>query len=229
MIGIIGAMEVEIERIKHLTSNMTVVADTIRTFYTGTIDGKEVVIVQAGIGKVNAAVTTSKLIEAYHPDYIINIGVAGGQKGVKHKDIVVSEECVYHDVDVTSFGTYKHGQVPGCNPTFKADATLLELTMTILDNLHISYRHGMIASGDKFVYAKETVAEINEEYKNIYAIEMEAAAIAHVSTMYNVPFIVYRSISDVLDDENQSEDYETFVEEASIKASIVLEELIKVL
>jgi adenosylhomocysteine nucleosidase len=229
MIGIIGAMEVEIERIKQLTSNLTMVKDTIRTFYTGIIEGNNVVIVQAGIGKVNAAVTTSKLIETFKPDYIINIGVAGGQKGVKHKDVVVSEECVYHDVDVTSFGTYKYGQIPGCNPTFKADETLLEKTTTILHKLDISFHHGMIASGDKFVSTKETVKDINHQYNNIYAIEMEAAAIAHVSTMYHVPFIIYRSISDVLDDENQSNNYETFVKEASIKASIVLEELIKVL
>lgn len=229
MIGIIGAMEVEIERIKTLTTNLQVINKSIRTFYTGTIEGKEVVIVQAGIGKVNAAVTTSKLIEHFNPTSIINIGVAGGQHGVKHKDVVVSTECVYHDVDVTNFGTYKYGQMPGSEPTFKASKELLDKTTTILNKLDINFHHGIIASGDKFVYQKETIKDINNVYDNIYAIEMEAASIAHVATMYNIPFIVYRSISDVLDDPNQAEDFNTFVKDASIQASSVLEELMKVL
>ncbi len=229
MIGIIGAMEVEIERIKTLTKDLKEIKDNIRTYYTGTINDKEIVIVQAGIGKVNAAVTTSKLIEKFDLDYIINIGVAGGQNGVKHKDVVVSTECVYHDVDVTSFGTYTYGQMPGSLPTYKADEELTRKTTQILNKLDIIFHHGIIASGDKFVYAKETVKDINNVYDNIFAIEMEATAIAHVATMYEVPFIIYRSISDVLDDENQAEDFNTFVEEASIKASNVLEELMKVL
>lgn len=226
MIGIIGAMEVEIEHIKGVTQNLKEHKRGIRTFFTGSINNKEVVITQAGIGKVNAGVTTSLLIENYDVSSIINIGVAGGQNGVSHKDVVISTECVYHDVDVTNFGTYVYGQMPGMTPTFKADEKLLKKTKEILTDLNINYVTGMITSGDKFVYAKETIKEINNVYKNIYAIEMEACAIAQVSTMYEVPFIVYRSISDVLDDENQAEDFNTFVKDASIKASQVLEKLI---
>lgn len=228
MIGIIGAMQVEIETIKQATSNLKEVQKGIRTFFTGTINAKEVVIVAAGIGKVNAAITTSKLIEHFDVTTIVNIGVAGGQKGVNHKDVVISTEVLYHDVDVTAFGSkYLHGQVPGLEATFTAEKSLIDKTVQVLKNHSIPYHIGRIASGDQFVTAKETIKEVNEIYPDIYAIEMEAAAIAHTASIYNIPFIIYRSISDILDDESQDMDFNTFVEEASNNASIVLQELIK--
>lgn len=229
MIGIIGAMPVEIETIKNLTQNLKEETKGIRTFYTGTINDKEIVIVLAGIGKVNAGITTSLLIEHYPVTSIINIGVAGGQHGVNHKDVVVSDEVLYHDVDVTSFGKYVRGQMPGSEPTFIADTILLEKTKSILDSLHFNYKVGKIASGDQFVYSQDTIKEVNALYDNIYAIEMEAAAIAHTATLYNIPFIIYRSISDVLGDVNQAHDFDQFVEEASINASQVLLKLIEVI
>jgi len=228
MIGIIGAMQIEIETIKQKTKNLKEVQKGIRTFYTGTIHQKEVVIVAAGIGKVNAAITTSKLIEHFDVSTIVNIGVAGGQKGVNHKDVVISTEVLYHDVDVTAFGSkYVHGQVPGLDATFQADQTLLDITIDILNTHSIPFHVGKIASGDQFVTAKETIHEVNNIYPDIYAIEMEAAAIAHTASIYGIPFIIYRSISDILDDESQDTDFEKFVEEASNNASTVLQELIK--
>ncbi len=229
MIGIIGAMEIEIETIKNSVKNLTEIKKGVRTFFIGQIENKEVVIVQAGIGKVNAAVTTTILLENFNVDCIINIGVAGGQNGVNHKDVVISTEILYHDVEVTSFGKYVHGQMPGHTPTFIADKSLIEKTIQVLKNAHISYKLGKVASGDQFVTSIENVKEINALYNDIYAIEMEACAIAHTASLYNVPFIVYRSISDVLGDESQSEDFNRFVEIASVNASLVLSELIKVI
>lgn len=229
MIGIIGAMEVELEKIKAQVKNIEEMKRGIRTFYTGTINEKEVVIVLAGIGKVNAGVTTSLLIENFDVTSIINIGVAGGQNGVKHADVVISSEVLYHDVDVTDYSDYVRGQIPGSEPTFKADETLLKKTKTVLDNLKFSYKIGRITTGDQFIYSKDEIKGVNELYNDIYAIEMEAAAIGHVAHMYGVPFIVYRSISDVLDDEFQSEDFFAFVEKASVNATIVLEKLIEVI
>jgi len=229
MIGIIGAMEIEIETIKKSVKNLTEIKKGIRTFFVGEIEKKEVVIVQAGIGKVNAAITTSKLLEDFSIDCIINIGVAGGQNGVKHNDVVISTEVLYHDVEVTSFGKYVHGQMPGHTPTFIANKTLIEKTIQVLKETHMSYKLGKIASGDQFVTSIDKIKEVNAIYNDIYAVEMEACAIAHTATLYNVPFIVYRSISDVLGDESQSEDFNKFVETASVNASLVLSELIKVL
>lgn len=229
MIGIIGAMDIELQKIKAQVKDIKEEQKGIRTFYTGTINDKSVVIVLAGIGKVNAGVTTSLLAENYPVTSIINIGVAGGQKGVKHKDVVVSTEVLYHDADVTRFGTYVRGQIPGLTPTFIADENLIKQTKMILENLHFDYKVGRICSGDQFVYSKEDITGVNALYNDIYAIEMEAAAIAHVASLYKIPFIIYRSISDVLDDENQAHDFDVFVEEASINATIVLERLIEVI
>jgi adenosylhomocysteine nucleosidase len=229
MIGIIGAFQTEIDTILQYVDGLEEKRISIRTFYTGTIKGHNVVIVIAGIGKVNAAVSTSLLIENFSPDCVINIGVAGGQNGVKHKDVVVSSEVVYHDVDLTAFGTYPHGQMSGHEPTFIADKDLLEKTKTVLDKLQFPYYVGKIATGDQFVYSHEMVKEINKVYDDIYAIEMEAGAIAHVCTIYHVPFIVYRSISDILGEESQDVNFETFVEDASKNATQVLLKLIEVL
>ena len=229
MLGIIGAMEVEITTLKNKLKNLVTINKGIRTFYKGQLHSKDIVIVQAGISKVNAAITTSLLIENFDVTHIINIGVAGGQNGVQHKDVVVSTEVVHHDVDAKYFSDYLHGQVPGHTPTFIADKDLLTKTEEILTNLHIPFKIGMIASGDQFVTSLKTVEEINNVYPNIYAIEMEAAAIAQTASIYNIPFIIYRSISDVLGDENQGHDFNTFVEDAANNASLVLEKLIEVL
>jgi adenosylhomocysteine nucleosidase len=229
MFGIIGAMKIEIDMIISKMEDVEEVNFGIRTFYVGSYNEKEIVIVEAGIGKVNAAVTTTLMIENFEVDYIINIGVAGGQHGVKHKDVIISDYVLYHDVDVTSYDAYIRGQVPGHEPLFEADQTLVTNTRFILEKLDIDFKVGKIASGDQFVTNPDTVKEINEIYNDIYAIEMEAGAIAHVATIYKVPFIVYRSISDVIGDENQENDFYKFVAEAAENASIVLSELLKTL
>ena len=229
MIGIIGAMEIELEEIKKHLTNKHEITKGIRTYTLGQIENKNVVLVLAGIGKVNAAVTTSKLLEDFDISHLINIGVAGGQKGVKHKDLVISTEVLYHDVDVTSFGSYVHGQMPGMDPTYIADQDLLNTLKQVLTKSDISYKYGKIASGDSFVISKETIKEVNALYDDIYAIEMEAGAIAQVATIYQTPFIIIRSISDILEDEDQNNDFSAFVEAASITAANLLHQLLKVL
>ena len=112
---------------------------------------------------------------------------------------------------------------------FYADTNLLNKTISVMDNLDINYKVGKIASGDQFVTKSESVKEVNALYDDIYAIEMEAAAIAHTCTLYKVPFIIYRSISDVIDSEQQHLDYFEFLAEASENATLVLKELIKVI
>ena len=229
MIGIIGAMAVEIEEIKKQIVDLVIEEKGIRTFYKGKIHHQEVVVVLAGIGKVNAAITTSLLIEQYPITTIVNIGVAGGQNGVSHKDVVVSTEVLYHDVDVTSFGTYISGQLPGHKPTFLASQDLIDKTISVLKKNQVSYRVGKIATGDQFVTSKQTIQAVNQIYTDIYAVEMEAAAIAQTATIYNIPFVILRSISDLLDDKTQTNDFNTFVQEASETASLVLKELITIL
>ena len=229
MIGIIGAMQEELNVILKEVKDLKEIKLRIRTFYTGTISGKEVVVVLAGIGKVNAGITTSILLENFDITSVINIGVAGGQNGVSHKDIVISKEVLYHDFDVTKFGKYKIGQVPGMEALFYADNTLIELTQNVIEKLKIKYKIGKIATGDQFIYSKDSISKLNNEYKDVFAIEMEAAGIAHAATLYNVPFIILRSISDLIDDETQDNDFDKFLEEASKNAALVLKELIEVI
>ena len=226
MIGIIGAMDSELTVFLSKLNDVKEETKGIRTFYVGTFQKQKVVVVKAGISKVNAAITTTLLIEHYHPTAVINIGVAGGQKGVKHKDVVISKQVVHHDVDATNFSSYVHGQVPSMEPVFKADNELLEATISILDKLDITYKVGTIASGDQFVVDPAVLDNINQVYPDVYAIEMESAAIAQTCHVYHVPFIIYRSISDVIVDETQEHDFYEFVEEAAKNASLVLEELL---
>lgn len=222
-------MDTELEVFLSKMTNIKEETHGIRTFYVGSFMSKNVVVVKAGISKVNAAITTTLLIENYNIDAIINIGVAGGINGVKHGDVVISTEVVHHDMDATNFSSYIYGQVPGLEPSFKADEALLNATKSILNNLHFSHKVGRIASGDQFVIDVDILSEINKVYKDIYAVEMESAAIAQTAHLYDVPFIIYRSISDVIGDENQEHDFYAFVHEAALNACIVLEELLKVL
>ncbi len=229
MIGIIGAMNEELEIILKEVKELKEIKLKIRTFYTGKISGKDVVIVLAGIGKVNAGITTSILIENFDVTSVINIGVAGGQKGVSHSDVVISKEVLYHDVDITYFSNKLHGQISGSKPLFYADETLLKKTISIMDKLDINYKVGKIATGDQFVTKLKSIKEVNALYDDIFAIEMEAGAIAHTCTLYNVPFIIYRSISDVIENEKQHLDFYEFLKEAANNATKVLKELIKVI
>jgi len=229
MIGIIGAMPEEIQDVKSRIEDVEIINHPPRTFYKGTIHHQEVVLVLAGIGKTNAAITTTLLLELFPIKAIINIGVAGGQHGVQHNDIVVSTSVLYHDVDVTRYGKYLAGQVPGLDPEFNADKSLIEASEKILKAHHFSYKKGRIASGDQFVYSTQKIDAVNQVYSDIYAIEMEASAIAHTAHIYNTPFVIFRSISDVLDDPTQHEDFQTFLLSAIAKTTELLLELLKVL
>jgi adenosylhomocysteine nucleosidase len=222
MIGIIGAMPEELERVLFYMEEPEVIEHAARTFYQGRIHQHDVVVVLAGIGKVNAAITTTLLIEHFDVDLVVNIGVAGGQKGSNHLDIVIGRSVLYHDVDVTYFGNYLPGQMPGHDAEFFADQDLVEQSAVILEKLDYPYHIGRIASGDQFVYTSDFLQPVNDIYDDIYAVEMEACAIAHTASVYDVPFLIFRSISDVLDDDSQSEDFQEFLVKASEQVSDLL-------
>ena len=222
MIGIIGAMPEEIERVLFYMEDPIVMEHATRTFYQGTIYNHQVVVVLAGIGKVNAAITTTLLLEQFDVDVVINIGVAGGMNGAEHMDIIVSHSVLYHDVDVTYFGNYLPGQIPGLDAEFYADEELVHAASLALDRLGYRYHIGRVATGDQFVYSSEDLLEVNEVYDDIYAVEMEAGAIAQTAHIYNVPFLVLRSISDVLDDDTQNEDFQEFLVKASDRVNDLL-------
>ncbi|MCF7926797.1 MAG: 5'-methylthioadenosine/adenosylhomocysteine nucleosidase [Candidatus Izimaplasma sp.] len=221
MIGIIGAMQEEIDvLLKQLTGEKLYTYGT-RKFYAGYLKEKAVVIVKSGIGKVNAAHTTTLLMEHFDIDYLMNTGVAGGQD-VKHNHVVVSSNVVYHDVDATAFSKNKYGQVPNMPESFFPDITLMNNAKVLLDELNIPYTQATIATGDQFVYHPSQIEKINQVYDDIKAIEMEAAAIAHIAEIYHKPFIIFRTISDVLGDKDQHLDFDKFLKKAAnLSAEII--------
>jgi len=202
-IAIIGAMEEEVTLLREKIENP--VTDTIANceFTEGKLHGKDVVLLKSGIGKVNAAMSSAILLERYKPDFVINTGSAGGlNPDLSVGDIVISTEVRHHDVDVTAFG-YEIGQVPQLPPAFIADKYLQSIAYDSANELHdLKIVKGVIATGDSFMSDPKRVLDIGEKFKNLQAVEMEAAAIAQVCYQFNVPFVIIRSLSDIAGQES---------------------------
>lgn len=215
MVGIIGAMKCEVEVITSILENIKTHEWLGRKFYVGSINNTEIVIVESGVGKVNAAITTAYMCENYKVDYVINLGVAGGISPVKTFDLVISKGLCYHDVDVSPLG-YEVGVIPGSIKMYPSDNTLVDKCKKIAKESNISYMVGNIASGDIFATNPSCISGLNEE---IYAVEMEGAAIAHVCYQFKVPFICLRVISDVLGTNGQAVSFSLVEKEAADLAS----------
>ena len=214
-VGIIGAMEVEVETLKNHMKVRRTVKKAGMEFYEGVLSGKEAVVVKSGIGKVNAAVCTQILIDDFKVDAVINTGIAGSLKAeINIGDIVVSTDLLYHDMDATNFG-YPLGQIPQMDVfSFEADEKLAEVAWKACEevNPEIQVFKGRIVSGDQFIADKTVKNHIVANF-NGYCTEMEGAAIAHAAYLNNVPFVVLRAISDKADD-SASMDYPTFEKKA---------------
>ncbi|MGI5172723.1 5'-methylthioadenosine/adenosylhomocysteine nucleosidase [Treponema sp. OMZ 840] len=220
-IGVIGAMAVEVEYLKEILTEAKTVQKNGLFFYEGLINGKKAVIVQSGVGKVNAAMCAALLIHCFSVTHVINTGVAGGIKDGLHVfDVVVSSDAVHHDVDATGFG-YKPCEVPGVNTiAFKADPFLIECTKNAWNKYSekpaVRLVEGRVASGDVFVNTAGRREDIRS-LCNPACVEMEGAAVAQVCYLCSVPFVIIRSISDMA--ENTDEVYE---EKKAAKISAVL-------
>lgn len=207
MIGIIGAMETEVKSLCEQLQNAQTSTNAGLTYFSGELNGKDVVIVKSGIGKVNAALCAQTLILKYGVSKVINTGIAGATGGnLGIFDFVVSEETVYHDFDTTAFG-YKLGQVPGMNPSFKADSEMVKKAIAAFGRTPHAKEHkvisGLIASGDQFISAGEKKNFIKTNF-NPVCVEMEGCAIAHACSINNVPFIIVRCMSDMADESVES-------------------------
>ncbi len=227
-IAVIGAMDCEIDAIKKELPDLKEENYADLKIFTGTINGKIIVLSQSGVGKVNAALNTQYIIDTYKPDIIVNTGVAGGiADGLDVGDIVIGTYLVQHDFDVTVLGYAKGYMCTGIEkdkPTkYYSDKNLVENFQIALEqNMPSKKIHqGIIASGDKFVSGKEIKKEINE-YFGAIAVEMEGCAIAQVATRNKVPFVVTRAISDLAD--GKSAEYQNEFEK---KVSEISAETIK--
>ncbi|GIO27624.1 5'-methylthioadenosine/S-adenosylhomocysteine nucleosidase [Ornithinibacillus bavariensis] len=225
-IGLIGAMDEEIELLKNEMTDKeeTTIANSL--FIKGKLNNKDVVLLKSGIGKVNAAMSTTILLERFSPVCIINTGSAGGfSSNLEVGDVVVSSEVVHHDVDVTAFD-YAYGQVPGMPPTFKSDPDLVKSAIHSIETIDINGEIGLIATGDSFMEDPERVKDVRSKFPNMIASEMEAAAIAQVCHQYGCPFVVIRALSDIAGKES-SISFDAFLEKAAKNASEMIMHMLK--
>lgn len=215
-VGIIGAMEVEVETLKKDMTLSKVEKKAGMEFYDGTLEGMPVVVVRSGICKVNAAVCTQILIDDFKVDGVINTGVGGSLNAdINIGDIVISTDVVHHDVNATQFG-YPLGQIPQMKVfSFKADEAFAEKAKAACNRVNpdIKVWRGRVCSGDQFVSSQEQKEEIIHNFHG-FTTEMEGAGIAQTASINNVPFIIVRAISDKADN-SAFLDYATFEKEAA--------------
>ena len=215
-IGIIGAMELEVDTLKSLLSDKCVTKKAGMEFNEGTLNGTNVVIVRSGIGKVNAALCVQILVDLFEVTHIINTGVAGSLNAkLDIGDILISKTALHHDMDATNFG-YPVGQVPQMDTfEFAADENMIALAESTcaaeLPELHTLV--GRVVSGDQFIADKEVKDRLIHVFHGD-CCEMEGASIAHGAYLNNVPFVILRAISDKADDSAQM-DYPTFEKAAA--------------
>ncbi len=220
MYGIIGAVQYEIDEVVSQLTNLSEKNINGVKFYLGTYKACEFVIAYAGAGKVNASITTTLMISSFKINYILNIGIAGGLNGATHFDVVVGDKIVYHDFDNTiSKKGYVFGQVPGLDPYFKTNESIVGKLCNFYSNNGIQFKKGTIASGDQWISKLGALNNIRNIYDDIYAVDMESAAIAHTATIFNIPFAIVRSISDIVEEENQIDIVHKLNREAAIRVS----------
>ncbi|HDZ6740800.1 TPA: 5'-methylthioadenosine/S-adenosylhomocysteine nucleosidase [Mannheimia haemolytica] len=220
-IGIIGAMAQEIEILRQVMVEPKVTELAGCKIFEGKINNTRVALLQSGIGKVAAAIGTTLLIQLTQPDMIINTGSAGGlDPDLNVGDILISTEVRYHDVDVTAFG-YEIGQLPANPPTFSPNEQLVELAQKEAKKAGYNVVSGLICSGDAFINGNDKINQIRQNFPNVVAAEMEAAAIAQVCHGFNLPFVIVRAVSDVADKESHLS-FEEFLPLAAEKSSTIV-------
>jgi adenosylhomocysteine nucleosidase len=203
-------------------------------FYSGTLQGKPVVILRCGIGKVNAAVGCALLINAYRPSIVINTGSAGGiDPDLQFGDAIISDGLVYHDVDVTAFG-YAPGQLPGQPQILPVPEDLIRRAEQAVDELKaekilpgtFNHRRGLIGSGDVFMHDPERIAAVRGVFPRMKAVEMEGAAIAHCCRLFSVPALIIRALSDIAGTESPAA-FNEFLPIASKHSAEIVRRIIK--
>jgi adenosylhomocysteine nucleosidase len=225
IIGIIAAMEPEIQftisaledKKEHLISNIT--------FYEGTIGNHKVIVSLSGIGKVNSAINTTLLINNFKPDVIINSGIAGGSKELSTFDFVIADKLTYSDFDCQVFN-YEFGQVPQMPLYYFSDSKLKEKLEAYLTSKNISFKNSIVLTADSF---RLSASEIKNNVSTSFATEMEGTSIAQTCYKLNTPFLSFRIISDILDSDNHIEEYNEFEKKSAQLSSEVIVNFIQTL
>ncbi|BDX04316.1 MAG: 5'-methylthioadenosine/S-adenosylhomocysteine nucleosidase [Marinomonas sp.] len=227
VIGLIGAMDEEVAVIKAWMTDVREQSIAGCDFFVGQFEGKDVVLLKSGIGKVNAAVSTTLLLSEFTPEYVINIGSAGGfDPDLQVGDVVISDQVVHHDVDVTAFG-YAMGQVPNMPATFSADPQLVEQAKhALLSVTQVQAKVGLIGTGDSFMNDPVRVDAVRTIFPDLVAVEMEAAAVAQVCFKFGTPFVVVRSLSDIAGKESPKS-FEEYLKVAAENSSLMIQQMLK--
>lgn len=225
MIGIIGAMEIEVEAIRAQLEKAETENISGIDFVRGFLDGHEVVIARCGIGKVFAAICAQTMILRYAPSCIINTGVAGTLTSrLSIGDIAVASTVVQYDMDTSPLGD-PVGLISGIDIIhFPASKQLIDIAEEILIEKKFNFLIGTIATGDRFMNDNTYKSRLNHDFDAI-ACEMEGGAIGHVCYVNQTPFLILRAISDGADEQSDM-DYPTFVKMAAARSSEVLHDLI---
>ncbi|MFC7060717.1 5'-methylthioadenosine/S-adenosylhomocysteine nucleosidase [Halobacillus seohaensis] len=220
-IGIIGAMDEEIELLKNNMKIREVHHVAESTFIEGELSGHSVVLLKSGIGKVNAAIATTILHERFSISQVINTGSAGGfATDLEVGDVVISSFVTHHDVDVTAF-EYDYGQVPGLPAMYKASTQLVDKAMQAVKQTDVKGKKGIIATGDSFMQEESRVNFVRGKFPEMIAAEMEAAAVAQVCYKYETPFVVIRALSDIAGKES-SISFDQFLPKAANNAATMI-------
>lgn len=229
-VGIIGAMDEEIDILKNTMTISEIKNLAGMSFYIGYLEEKSVILVRCGIGKVNAAICTQILINIFSVTHIINTGVAGAiYDDLDVGDIVISSDVIEHDFDATNFG-YKPGEIPRLdNYKFKGDKKLIDLAFKASTHKNISNKTviGRILSGDVFVANQEKKEFLWKVFKG-YCAEMEGAAIGHTCYLNDIPFVIIRAMSDKADG-SAHVNFNEFLHKAAKNSSNIVVDILKTL
>ena len=220
-LGIIGAMDVEVAALKEKMVDTIVDAHAGSLYCEGILEGTPAVVVQCGVGKVNAALCAQILISTYGVTHIVNTGIAGSLCAeLDIGDLVISRDAIHHDFDLHFWGR-PIGQVPGMDVTaFPASEEMIAAAFAAAEAENPGHtKIGRVASGDQFICSKEQKEKIIADTAALCA-EMEGASIAHTAYRNSVPFVIIRAISDKADDSAEM-DYPTFEAIAAARCAAV--------
>lgn len=226
-IGIIGAMDVEVNTLKKDMKIENTCKKAGMEFCEGVLKGQKVVVVRSGIGKVNAAVCTQILVDLFGVTAVINTGIAGSLNAdINIGDVVISTDVLHHDMDAVNFG-YPLGQIPQMDVfSFQADESLRKKAVEVCNkvNPEIQVFEGRVVSGDQFIANAEVKNQIIADFAG-YCTEMEGAAIAQAAYLNQVPFVILRAISDKADN-SATMDYPTFERQAAQHCVNLVKEMV---
>lgn len=228
-IGIIGAMEQEVQILaSQLTHRKEQLIGGCK-FYTGVMGTTHIVLVLSHQGKANAAMAATLLLQVFRPDSVINTGSAGGmQSDCRVGDITVPEVLTYHDADSRALG-FELGQIPYMPKEYYPCKTLINAVLeAAAQHEDLVMRHGLHCTGDSFVAGDEALAQLRKNFPEMMSLDMEATAIAQICTQFDVPFVIIRALSDIVGQDNHI-DFHAFLPLASHNSSMLVTSFIRVL